>query len=137
MKRSRSLLVILLLLISNCAFTQTGNGRIYFMRSTGFQGSAAGFTAFIDGEFVCKLNNKKFSMHVVPAGSHVVSVQFAGKKAKDKAEPITLTVEPDKSYYIQFVFQSGFFVNNVYCSEITENSARPLMEGLEEDLNCK
>ena len=32
------------------------SGKVYFMRSTGFQGSAQGFTVFIDDTVVCKLN---------------------------------------------------------------------------------
>ena len=35
-------------------------GTIYFIRSTGFAGSATAFTAFIDDELVCKLNNKRY-----------------------------------------------------------------------------
>ena len=40
-------------------------GKICFIRSTGFQGSATAFKTFIDEQFVCKLNNKRYSIHEV------------------------------------------------------------------------
>lgn len=111
-------------------------GQIYFIRSTGFQGSLTAFTAFIDGELACKLNNKKYSIHDVVPGEHQITVQFAGKKSKAKAEPITINVKAKKTYYVQMVFQSGAFVNNLYCQEVTENSAQAVLPDLVEDTKC-
>ena len=116
---------------------QTENGRIYFLRSTGYVGSAGHFTTFIDGEFVCKLNNKRFSMHVVPAGSHLVSVQISGKDVKEKAAPLAVTVEPGKSCYVQLAYTVGTLSSKVGCVEVTENSALPLLKNLKEDTKCQ
>ena len=116
--------------------TSAKTGTVYFIRATGYAGSATAFTAFVDGNLACKLNNKKFSVHQVPAGEHVFTVQFAGKKAKEKAEPITINVEEGKTYYIQMVFQTGFFVNNLYCQEVTENSAKTVLKQCQEDTKC-
>jgi hypothetical protein len=101
-----------------------------------FQGSASAFTAFIDGELACKLNNKKYSIHEVAAGEHQFTVQFGGKKSKKKAEPITINIEAGNTYYIQMVFQTGAFVNNLYCQEVTESSAKTILSDLEEDTKC-
>ncbi|HTG67027.1 MAG TPA: DUF2846 domain-containing protein [Flavobacterium sp.] len=111
-------------------------GKIYFLRSTGFQGSAVAFKTFIDGEFVCKLNNKKYSIHEVPVGKHECSVQFGGKKSKEKAEKFEVQVEPGKITYVQLVFETGVFINNIYCEEVTENTAKKKMEILVEDTKC-
>jgi hypothetical protein len=111
-------------------------GKIYFLRSTGFQGSAVAFKTFIDGEFVCKLNNKKYSIHEVPIGKHECSVQFGGKKSKEKAEKFEVIVEPGKITYVQLVFETGAFVNNIYCEEVTANTAVKKMEGMTEDDKC-
>jgi hypothetical protein len=111
-------------------------GKIYFLRSTGFQGSAAAFKTFIDGEFVCKLNNKKYSIHEVPVGKHECSVQFGGKKSKEKAEKFEVQVEPGKITYVQLVFETGVFINNIYCEEVTENTAKKKMLNMEEDTKC-
>ena len=111
-------------------------GKIYFLRSTGFQGSAVAFKTFIDGEFVCKLNNKKYSIHEVAVGKHECSVQFGGKKSKEKAEKFEVIVEPGKITYVQLVFETGLFINNIYCEEVTENTATQKMKMMEEDNKC-
>ena len=111
-------------------------GKIYFLRSTGFQGSAVAFKTFIDGEFVCKLNNKKYSIHEVLVGKHECSVQFGGKISKEKAEKFEVQVEPGKITYVQLVFETGVFINNIYCEEVTENTAKKKMEILVEDTKC-
>jgi hypothetical protein len=111
-------------------------GKIYFLRSTGFQGSAAAFKTFIDGEFVCKLNNKKYSIHEVSVGKHECSVQFGGKKSKEKAEKFEVLVEAGKITYVKLVFETGVFVNNIYCEEVTENTAVQNMKMMEEDRKC-
>ncbi len=110
--------------------------KVVFMRSTGYNGSAVAFTAFIDDKLVCRLNNKRFSTHIVAPGDHIFSVQFAGRGAKEKAERITITAEAGKTYYIQFVFQPGLLVNNIYCQEVTENSAKTMLPKLKEDVKC-
>jgi hypothetical protein len=112
------------------------NAQVYFIRSTGFAGSMSAFTAFIDQELVCRLNNKKYSIHEVSPGEHYFTVQFAGNKAKNKAEPILINVEAGKTYYIQMVFQTGAFKNNLYCQEVTENSANTILIECEKDLKC-
>ncbi|TCK68954.1 uncharacterized protein DUF2846 [Winogradskyella wandonensis] len=112
-------------------------GTICFIRKTGFYGSAAAFKTFIDEEFVCKLNNKRYSMHEVAPGSHIVSVQFGGKKSKEKAEKFQIDVNPGQITYVQIVMETGAFVNNIYCEEITEKTAKRKMESLKVDKKCK
>jgi hypothetical protein len=129
-------LFIITLAISVPASSQDKTGKVYFIRSTGFQGSAVAFTAFIDKQLACKLNNKKFSIHQVSPGEHTFTVQFAGKKAKEKAEPITINIEEGKTYYVQMVFQPGLLKNNLYCQEVTENSAKTVLANCVEDSNC-
>jgi hypothetical protein len=117
----------------NLADTVSQNGKVYFMRSTGFQGSAQGFTTFIDDKIVCKLNNKRYSIHEVTPGVHQFSVQFAGKSSKEKAERIEIEIEAGKTYYIQLIMQTGVIKNNLYCQEVTKSSANSILEKLKED----
>ncbi|MFZ9877174.1 MAG: DUF2846 domain-containing protein [Chitinophagaceae bacterium] len=132
---------IFLLLVCSVFFVagisaQSKTGKVYFIRSTGLAGSAGPFTAFIDDGLVCKLNNKRYSIHEVSAGEHNFSVQFTGKKSKDKAERITIDVEAGKTYYIQLIFQAGMIKNNVYCQEVTASSAKTVLKDCEEDKKC-
>jgi len=115
---------------------ESQTGKICFIRSTGFAGSASAFKTFIDDEFVCKLNNKKYSYHEVSAGTHFCSVQFGGKKSKEKAEKFEIEVKPNVITYVQLVFETGILINNIYCEEVTENTALRKMKKLKEDVKC-
>ncbi|MGZ8517929.1 MAG: DUF2846 domain-containing protein [Chitinophagaceae bacterium] len=136
--------MLMVILVSGALYGQeikdssssTQNAKVYFLRSTGFQGSAQGFTTFIDDKVVCKLNNKRFSIHEVIPGTHYFSVQFAGKNSKEKAERIEIELEAGKIYYIQLIFQTGLLKNNLYCQEVTKSSAITMMDKLKED-NCQ
>lgn len=112
------------------------SSKIVFIRSTGFNGSATAFAAFIDDTLVCRLNNKRFSTHSVAPGTHQFSVQFAGRTSKEKAEKIKINTEAGKTYYIQFVLQPGLVVNNIYCQEVTESSAQLILPKVKEDTRC-
>lgn len=137
MKTFKSLFLLLVIMTLTLAgHSQDRYGRVYFIRSTGFQGSATAFTAFIDQQLVCKLNNKKFSIHLVEPGEHNFSVQFAGKQSKAKAEQIQINIEAGKTYYVQMVFQPGMIKNNLYCQEVTENSAKTILVNCVEDTKC-
>ena len=142
MKRLSFLLLIALVTISfnlsaqNSTENGVQTGTICFIRSTGFAVSASAFKTFIDEEFVCKLNNKKYSFHEVSVGKHLCSVQFGGKKSKEKAEKFEIEVLPEDITYVQLVFETGAFVNNVYCEEVTKNTAKVKMTKLKEDTKC-
>ncbi len=129
-------LLIFFLTISLTCFSQDKKAKVYFIRSTGYNTILSYYTAFIDKQFVCNLNEKKFSIHDVSVGEHSFSVQFAGKKSKKKAEPIIINIQEGKTYYIQMVFQSGLFIDNLYCQEVTENSAKTVLSKCVEDTKC-
>lgn len=130
----RSFLICCLGIAFNLNAQETG--KICFIRSTGFQGSASAFKAFIDEEFVCKLNNKRYSFHEVSPGKHSCSVQFGGKKSKERAEKFEVDVKPGEITYVQLVFENRALVNNLYCEEVTENTAINKMKDFKEDENC-
>jgi hypothetical protein len=141
---NKFILSIAAVLLTTAAFSQvdsaqaiatptSGTATVYFMRSTGFTGSAQGFTVFIDDAIVCKINNKRYSTHTIPAGKHIFSAQFAGKKSKEKAERIEIEMEEGKEYYIQLIFQNGILVNNIYCQEVTKSSAAKILASLKQD----
>jgi hypothetical protein len=98
--------------------------------------SVTPFTAFIDKQLVCKLNNNKYSIHQVDPGKHIFTVQFDGNEAKAKAEPITINVEAGKTYYVQMLLQASLVVSNLYCQEVTEMSAKTVLPSLKIDNDC-
>lgn len=127
---------------SKNSFTSTRQKRvaqtakIYFIRTTGYNGSATAFRAFVDDTLKCKLKNKSYSIHELAPGRHIISTQITGKKSKEKAERITIDMEAGKIYYVQMIYKIGLLVSNLYCQEVTENSAISIMVNLKENRNC-
>ncbi len=113
-------------------------GLVYFLRGKGMAGSATAFSALIDDVRVCKLNNRRYSVHQVSPGKHEFKAQVAGKKGKEKAEIALIEIEAGKTYYIQMVMQANFWVNDVSAQEITRNSALRLYadDEIKLDPNC-
>jgi hypothetical protein len=122
--------------VAAASTTAGATAKVIFMRSTGGQGSLTAFSAFIDDQLVCRLNNKHFSTHTVPAGSHTVSVNVAGKTTTEKTDHITINAEAGKTYYIQMVSKVGLLINNLSCKEVTEDAAQKVLSKLKEDSGC-
>jgi hypothetical protein len=112
-------------------------GMIYFLRSTGFSGSGSAFKTFIDGKFVCKLNNKKYSIHKVVVGKHNCSVKGEKNKSGDRAEKFEVQVKAGKITYVQLNYDVGFFKGyRFYCEEVPEDIAKKKIEQMSEDTKC-
>jgi Protein of unknown function (DUF2846) len=109
--------------------------KVYFIRTGAFKGFLKPFMAFIDNQLVCKLNNKKYSIHEVEAGQRLFSVQFYGRTSKKRAERISINVETGKTYYVLLIYENKF-IENLYCQEITENSAKMSLKDCEQDDKC-
>ena len=112
-------------------------GLVYFLRGKGHAGSATAFSALIDDAIVCKLNNRRYSVHQVSPGKHEFKAQFGGKKGKKKAEIALIEIEAGKTYYVQMIMQASFWVNDVSAQEVTRNSALRLYEDDEIKLDTK
>jgi hypothetical protein len=129
---NKILSIFLVFLVSNSLSAQDKNGKVYFMRSEGFQAPAAPFNLFIDQKIVGKLRNKRFSIHDVKPGNHTFSTQFAGKNPNDKAEKMEVQIEAGRIYYIQVNFQHGIFKNKLHFKEVKEDDAKKVLPGLKE-----
>ena len=110
------------------------SGKVYFMRSTGFIASAHVFPVFIDDVIVCRLNNKRYSIHEIVPGTHNFSAQDAGKKVLKGTKRIEINIEPGKVYYIQLIIP--FFLSSmVYCQDVTESSTKKILSKLKKEKN--
>jgi hypothetical protein len=120
-------------MVSNSLHAQ--DGKVYFLRSDGFQAPAAPFTLFVDHKVVGRLPNKRFSIHNVNPGDHTFSSQFSGKKSKEKAEKLQEKIEAGKTYYIKLSFKHGWFQNKLSFKQVNEETANKLLPGLKEIKN--
>jgi hypothetical protein len=111
-------------------------GKIYFLRSTGIPGSGSAFKMFIDDKFVCKLNNKKYSVHEVAVGKHSCFVKGGRNKPKESAEKFEVQVEAGKITYVQLIYEIDIFKYYLYFEEVTEEIASKNIEKMSEDTEC-
>ena len=141
---NKVLILFIVMLVSNSLFAQNTNakdsasktGKVYFLRSTGLSFITKRFSLFIDDELVCKIDEKRYSLHQLKPGKHFFSVQTGGTKPKQKGQQIDIKIEPGKSYYIQIIMQMDIWVSNIICQEVTENSANKILSSLREEKDC-
>jgi len=122
---------MIILFFSYNSNAQSKTGKICFIRSTGYTGSAVNDKVYIDVKLACKLKNKEYSYHVVSVGDHTISAKSTGLSSGKKSNPFKVTVEEDKITYVDLVLS-----NNLAVDEITKNSADVKMKGLKENTNC-
>ncbi len=126
--------ILLVIFLANSAYAQ--NGKIYFLRSDGFPHPGT-YTLFIDDAVVCRLANKRYSIHSVTPGDHVVFSQAVGNKPGKKVDRDKKQIEAGKTYYIQVFYKHGWFTNKLKTKEIDEEAAKKLMANLREEKNCR
>ena len=138
---NKILSVFFVILVSNSLYAQNTNGsqdqngKVYFLRSDVFPPLAGAYIVFIDGTIVSRLNNKRFSIHNVTPGAHVVSSQILGNKPGKKVDKDKKQIEAGKTYYIQVFYKHGLFSNELKTKEIDENSAKKLLPSLKQVKN--
>jgi hypothetical protein len=111
-------------------------GTVYFIRSSGVALLMSTFSAFIDDELVCRIDDRHYSTHQLKPGKHYFTVQSGGKKLRQKGQQIDLTIEAGKTYYIQLEVERTLVNYNVVCQEVTENSAKKLLAGAKPQKTC-
>jgi len=134
------LLIIIFIFSLSVNAQETKNketGKICFLRSTGLNSSGYGFKMFIDDKLVCKLNNKKYSVHEVAVGKHNCFVKGEKKKSDESVEKFEVQVEAGKITYVQLIYEVGFFKSYLlYCEEVAEDLAKMKIEKMSEDTKC-
>ncbi|MGN6437199.1 MAG: DUF2846 domain-containing protein [Agriterribacter sp.] len=137
MKQLKFQLAILLALwcLGTQAQDSTQVSKIYFLRSTGYNGSLLTFHCFIDSGMVCKLKNNQYSLHTVPPGEHRLDVTAHSKELKNDNQSLKISTVAGQSYYIKILPAKGYN-NKVKLLSVSENTIRPVMAKCEPQTNC-
>lgn len=139
MKALRSIVFGFVLFLSLPCFSQdsTSSSKLYFIRNTGYNGSAINFHCLIDSQMVCNLKNKKFSVHTITAGTHVFNVRSSGKEVTSSKNALSINVEAGKSYYIKILPEkSNSFASTLKLLEVSESTAQSLLSKCTEQTDC-
>src|SRR5688500_17807595 len=102
------LTILLFVFIASGSFAQDPDttkqkttGTVYFMRATNYALAVKTFSAFIDDELACRLDDHRYSTHELNPGKHVFSVQAGGTKNRQKKQQLELNIEAGKTYYFE------------------------------------
>jgi len=129
--------ILFFLGFSALGLAQSGTAKVYLIREGMHEGSAAASSIFIADSLLCKLNNKRYSIHDVAPGTYTFHAQWGGKKPnKDKRGDIVITLEEGKTYYIKFNSVAKAFNGYVGLIEVTENTFKNLEASLKVDDKC-
>jgi hypothetical protein len=116
---------------------QTNSAKIILIREGMHEGSAAASSIFMNDELLCKLNNKKFSIHNVSPGRYSFHAQWGGSKRRgDKRGDIEIDIEDGKTYYLKFNMVSKAFNGYVGLIDVTEATFNKLKDELKLDEEC-
>ncbi|WP_276481436.1 DUF2846 domain-containing protein [Paraflavitalea pollutisoli] len=124
------------------AFSQTtsptGTGaKVYLIRHTGYNGSALNFHCFIDSQLVCNLKNKRYSIHQVSPGTHLINVNIYKKDFKSAEAGINLEVEDNKVYYVKLLPGKAYsFKGADKLLVVSESTAKPVLAKCKEQTAC-
>ncbi len=142
MRYIKTILGLLMILFCSPAFSQDTTGtaksaKIYFIRNTGYNGSALIFHCFVDTQLVCNLKNKKFSVHNINEGTHSFTVRAYSKTLGTKDNSISITAQAGKTYYIKLLPVKAYtFPGSINLLEISESTASPTLKSTKEETNC-
>ncbi|HSK12285.1 MAG TPA: DUF2846 domain-containing protein [Phnomibacter sp.] len=128
---------LLFLSLSSAGLSQSGTAKVYLLREGAHEGSAVSCSIFKDEELLCKLNNKRYSVHDLAPGSYTFHAQWSGNKLnKDKRGDIVITLEGGKTYYIKFNPVAKAFNGYVGLIDVTENTFQKIEPMLKLDDKC-
>jgi hypothetical protein len=106
--------------------------KVYFIRQTGFYGSAVNFKIYIDQKLTCLINNKRYSIFEVDAGTHEFSVQLT-KEYDKESQNISINMEAGKEYYLEIVWVTKRNKSTTFISEIKKEDADDYFKRLKKD----
>ncbi len=132
----KTVIAIVLSIASLQAFAQE-TAKVFIARKKIYTGTGGPLKVFVDDNLVCRINNNKYSVHDIPAGTHRFSVQYYSKESKDGKfqdfGAIEINVEAGKEYYIKSSLQTKKMLTHVILEEITANSWGKVKDGLDQD----
>ncbi len=111
-------------------------GTVYVIRRAGYAGALEGYSIFMDGERICVLNNKKYSVHQVSVGKHSFNVRFNGKRDKGNKDLLVIDIEADRDHYITIEQHNGF-KSKVRLQELAASSGKRALEDVTRDDSCR
>jgi len=109
---------------------------IYVYRTGQFNGAAANWAVFLDGEKKCKLSNNRFMKLAVTPGKHSITAKIGGAALFKKETEVEIEAEAGGSYYVACNIKQSITRARLEMLEVTKGTANKQMEGMALD-NCQ
>lgn len=109
---------------------------IYIYRTGQFNGAAANWAIFVDGQKLCKLSNNKFMRVPIGPGKHVITAKIGGVGLFKKETEVEIEAEAGGSYYVACNIKQSITRARLEMLEVTKGTANKQMEGMALD-NCQ
>jgi hypothetical protein len=109
---------------------------IYVYRTGQFNGAAANWAIFLDGEKKCKLSNNRFMKLTVTPGKHSITAKIGGANLFKKETEVEIEAEAGGSYYVACNIKQSITRARLEMLEVTKGTANKQMEGMALD-NCQ
>jgi hypothetical protein len=109
---------------------------VYFVRSTGANGTLVKWPVFMDDSLVCSISNNKYLKMYLAPGAHKFQARFrkSDSSSHKRLGEITLEMKGDHIYYIQVNLTAGIVFNRLNCYEITETTFDQLKDKLKQQI---
>jgi hypothetical protein len=117
----------------------TGFAKVYFIREPAVlpgQRPFNYFKVYIDATLVCILDERRYSVHDVPAGRHTLRVYPRAMNPERYSHEKTIQITAGKSYYIALDFHSYNAPTPVVIHPLTEDLAQIILPSLKQDKSC-
>ncbi|MDP4262947.1 MAG: DUF2846 domain-containing protein [Bacteroidota bacterium] len=109
---------------------------IYVYRVGQFNGAAANWAIFLDGEKKCKLSNNKYMRLPVTPGKHKISAHIGGASLFKKETEIDIDATTGGNYYVACNIKQSITRARLEMLEVTKSTAAKQMEKMSLD-NCQ
>ena len=107
--------------------------KIYFIRSTGYVGSAVNLRVVVDDVQRCKVRNNRYAVVFVEPGSHRFNATSWDKSGSPEKFALKMPVVAGKTYYMSMLIKQKFIGIEILLEEITYNTAGPLLAKYKQD----
>jgi hypothetical protein len=112
------------------------NATIYIYRVGQFNGAAANWSIWADGQKICKISNNKFLKVELPAGKHEFNAKVGGVGILKKETNVEIDAEAGHSYYIACNIKQSITRARLELMEVTKSTADKQMAKMTVD-NCQ
>jgi len=116
-------------------FDRDSSAALYILRNTGVNLSSEEFIVLVDGQQLCELDNKHYTILALQEGSHSLIIFPKGFPADHQRRTLYFDIKNGQNIFINCLF-SDRYGPDVYCQPVNKYEAKQLIQDLKRDESC-